>query len=627
MTTTLRSTTKPLLKATVAAILPPPSAEATADVITIAIMEARIRAKHGPTCYLLKALGKLRVHLSFGPTAEIPYDLAAFDRDFPKSTRGRHPRPDLDQGLDAYRKWRADARRAIEDALGRRDEKAARAARLDGWADLLDAIALHSGEGGAIHDGASRTVARLADLGRRQDFEPWDLASPATLEAIEVGLVAPEDRAKVRDAIAFLDTHRFLDELAAVLPPANVPLVSPPLRRDLARLPDHVEAVIAELVEVAAVKIDLTTNKPCPRVDEDTRNVYFAALRHHMRTLDKCPPAPELDYVPPAGGIASVNDVDGLFAPAHVAATIRWTEENQHLPGTIEARSAGKYYSIMLFVLKKAGSLPDGLAELVKSSRFLQEGREAAEGMTPDTQAWCQALVIDPDRERRFSWMHLTMKRRADKILETARKEQRKLTATEITQVRALGSVAAATAIQLTGRAIRIGNVLGLRLAGPRRNFFAPTRAQPTYGFHLTKEETKARAEEPRTNLLAELRGAEVLDWYLDRIRPLFPHAQDNVHLFPSITKPGDPLDYATFDPWFQRAAAAVDLPMTFHRFRHGKATLLLKEDWGNLPLAAAELGNTIGVCARNYAWLDKQALYEEGQKVIVKRAKRMGPP
>ena len=42
---------------------------------------------------------------------------------------------------------------------------------------------------------------------------------------------------------------------------------------------------------------------------------------------------------------------------------------------------------------------------------------------------------------------------------------------------------------------------------------------------------------------------------------------------------------------------------------------------WLNLPHAAAMLGNTAAVCARNYAWIDDEKLILDGQEKQVAAA------
>jgi hypothetical protein len=573
--------------------------------------------------------------------SEIPADLAWFLGEFPKSARQNPmPRPDLGQGLDAYKKWHADIRRALAFASGAREAKGGRDARADGWTDLLAAISLHTDDGGLIHPAAAGPVTRLADLGRRQGFEPWDLASAEVLEKIEGGLAHCSERPSIRAAVTFLADHRFLPEIAALLPAEHLALAVPPTKRDLSRLPDHVDAVIRNLVDLATLSVDPTNGKARRRVGQTTVDGYLAALRYHVRTLRRCPPDAERNYVPPAD-LASVNDVLGLSGVEHVSATLRWTEEHDHLPGTLEARSAYAYYTAIERVLTLAGALPEGLPALLAGSHYMQDARSLGEGMTEAARVWCEDLVTDPAKERAFHGMHRILMKQAEAVLAAARREGRApehlrdpskpedialvdLTPRELVEVRALGVAAAASGIELAGRPIRRGNVLGLRRSGRRQNFFKPTTTRPSYGFHLAADETKSGKAEPRCNIQPELGGTKLLDWYLADIRPLFPHAKQNIHLFPSVEDPTAPLGPRTFDTWFQKATAATPLPMTFHRWRHGYATILLAEDWNNLRLAADMLGNTVAVCDKNYAWLDKQKTYGAGQRVMIRRSKKL---
>lgn len=625
--------------AAIAALFPAPAAVAAPPVRTFEDVERHLKA-HGPK-YLLQALRTLQSHCRMAPLSTLDADLGWFLGEFPRSSRQNPmPRPDLRQGLDAYKKWHTDIRRALEFASGARVAKAEREARADGWTDLLAAIKAQTEDGGLIHPGSAGTVKRLADLGRRQGFEPWDLANPDVVETIEDGLAHNTEREPVRSALRLLADHRFLPEIAALLPPADQPLVVLPTRRDLSRLPDHVDAVVRQLVAAASLSIDPTNGRARPRVAQKTIDGYLAAMRYHLRTLRRCAPEPAFGYAPPTD-LAAVNDVVGLFGVDHISATLRWTERHDHLPETLEARSAYQYYKDIERILKHARALPEGLPAVLVGSHYMQDARALCDGMTPEMQEWCEALVTDPAKERAFHAMHRTLMRTAEDLLARARREGRApehlrgalepddagltdLAPRELTRIRALGVAAAASAIELAGRPIRKGNVLGLRWRGGRRNFFAPTTARPSYGFHLAADEMKAGKAEPRCDIQAALYGARVLDWYLAVIRPLFPHAKRNIHLFPAVEHPTASLDHRTFDTWFQKATAETPLPMTFHRWRHGYATILLAEDWNNLQLAADMLGNTVGVCAKHYGWIDKQKTYSMAQNAMARRSKKL---
>ena len=109
----------------------------------------------------------------------------------------------------------------------------------------------------------------------------------------------------------------------------------------------------------------------------------------------------------------------------------------------------------------------------------MKDGRELANGMTDANKTWCKALITDPRATKRFRNMHRVLMAKANEIFDTADAEGRSLTIAEITQVRQLGTCAAASAIEYAGRPIRLNNCLGLRMRGSTRNFQAPPK-RPT---------------------------------------------------------------------------------------------------------------------------------------------------
>ena len=604
----------------------PPTTAAPARIETWQHVQDYLEA-HGPA-YLLQALRTLRTHANDMPLASLPATRDWLDAHYPKARRGVHPRPELPQRLAAYKKLRADLNRAFAFASGQRAEKVQHDARTDGWAELCAAAKLHSRDGGLLHGAEAGSLAGLADIGRRAGIEPWQLAEPQALAQLEAAFAAPRDRARTRRSLQVLRKYAFIPELAALLPDAPLPELAKQRARDA--LPAHIEAKIRQMVERASMGRDEVTGCDSARVGKTRRDVFFAALRHHLRHLPQCPAEPALGYTQPVEDLAAVDDVSGLFALAHVKATIRRTAALEHLPDTLSQASAAAYYTDLLVVLARNGLVDDAFVRAVKTSRFLKEGRELAAGMRKKTRDWCEALLSDPERERRFRNLHRLLQAKAQQHLDTARAEGRdpfdaaagNLRQRELTMIRALGTAAAASAVALAGRPLRMSNVLGLRLKGARANFFRPTRDRKDWRFYLPAAETKSGKEEPLTTLRRELHGPQVLSWYLQTIRPLFPHADTNIHLFPAVEARDARLGNGTFDLWFQRAASDASLPMTFHRWRHGYATLLLDESWDNLQVAADMLGNTVQVCARSYAWIDSQKLYAAGQDKLIERAR-----
>ena len=589
--------------------------------------------ENNPEGWRLQYLTKLQSHCGGTPLAMIFSKddlLIEFDAAFPKVKKGVHPRGDLRQDIETYKKWRRQCRRAIEIATGAAAEKTEIRARQDGWSDLLAAIKIHTKDGGVVHHPAAASpIAKLADISRRAGIEPWNLADDGVLDKLEKNFVCPQDLQDARNAQTFLNNFGFLPELAAVLPDNPVPIY--PTRRARAALPAHIDTYLRQLVERAAgKKRDEVMGDDVQSVANTTKLGWLTALRHHVRTLPDCSVEPLLNYIHPITDLKAVNDVAGLFAPEHLYATLRRTREVEHLPDKISQVSAYEYYTDILMVLWRNNPEVDDFGDqidpdvstlitakthtAIKHTKFMQEGRELAQGMTQKNKDWCKALVQNKAQRTRFRKMHLNLMEAANSIIDAAGVEGRELTATEKTKVRQLGTCAAACAIAFSGRPIRMGNVLGLRLYGPRKNFFIPGKGHADYSFVLHADETKSRKDEPETPLQAKLGGPKVLDWYLTVIRPLFAHHQKSIYLFPAINEPGQRLAHRIFDTWFQRGAAAAELPMTFQQWRHGYASLLLDADWTNLPFAAQMLGNTEGVCARNYSWIDKERVILEGQ-------------
>lgn len=154
----------------------------------------------GPA-YLLQSLRTLRSHTLDQPLSTIPADPAWIEQNFPKVKRGVHPRPDLDQKVEPYRKWRADLLRAVSLATGATAAKAELRARADAWAPLIAGTQLHTTKGGIINAASAPLVTKLSDIARRAEVEPWELADPDVVARLETGFAAKTDRRPLREAL------------------------------------------------------------------------------------------------------------------------------------------------------------------------------------------------------------------------------------------------------------------------------------------------------------------------------------------------------------------------------------------------------------------------------------------
>lgn len=105
------------------ALFPAPAVVEAPPVTTFEDVERHVKV-HGPD-YLLQALRTLQSHCRMAPLSTLAADLGWFLGEFPKSSRQNPmPRSDLGQGLEAYKKWHADIRRALAFASGARAAKA-----------------------------------------------------------------------------------------------------------------------------------------------------------------------------------------------------------------------------------------------------------------------------------------------------------------------------------------------------------------------------------------------------------------------------------------------------------------------------------------------------------------------
>jgi hypothetical protein len=528
-----------------------------------------------------------------------------FDAAFPKSARNLHPRLDLGVTLDRYKKVREGVRRSIRGCMGAYEARTARNAQQDGWAELMAVLQPLTENEGPLEKRSYTLLKTFADIARRASLEPWHLTEDM-FEALEDTFVISQERELTKKAFQTLNEWSAIVDFDDLLPQTPIPPLS--ARRLAADLPPHIEARIDQLVKMAATRIDINTSKVHYTVTQQTMDTYRAALRYHVKLLPYCPPDPDTAYDQPISNLETVNDVDALFAPEHISATIRATEDREHLPSAVQAGSALSYYKTIRIILERNPDAfaTDDVADIklrIKSSEhFKDAGRDE---MPEHIQTWCRDLVNDPEKERRFHNLHRIFHAKAQTIMETGLDETGtfdgdRLNDKDRARLIRLGVCAAVCAIVLTGRPLRLRNAIWLRHRGRRANI------NPNAGweFFIPAEEAKAGVKIPEMKPRVDRHGPAVLDWYLKNIRPLIDPENKSVYLFPAIRSVAGKLNPSTFRTWFQSAANDAGVPMTFHRFRHGFASILVRmgESMRNI---ADMLGNTEGVCSKRYAFLD----------------------
>lgn len=276
-------------------------------------------------------------------------------------------------------------------------------------------------------------------------------------------------------------------------------------------------------------------------------------------------------------------------------------------------------------------------------SPFLLEGKEAEDSMSPKTLAFCRPIVDDRAQRRKFLTLHLAYRTKAEDILAT----DKILTSSRLTKARVLGACAAFAAIELAGAPMRVENVLSLRHRGPQPDLFLPTGKTNQYRIAVAASKLKGNKKtSPQIPIRRNaLEGAQTLDWYLEKIRPLFPFGNpdwcasredepidhirfglqkndsrqtESIFLFVAPTS-ANHLSKSTFYNWISEASDDIGMAMTAHNFRHGLASILLTRSFSNLHKVANMLNNTPAVVQTYYAWINREAMLEEAQDDVLK--------
>lgn len=600
----------------------PASTNETRALNTLEDIRIELR-KRNPKDYRLRAFRRLETLLGMkGMPLLLPATEAGIREVFPKVKKGIHPRPDLDIQVENYRRTIGDVLNALRYITGEQAVNNARKAMIDDWTNVRQALELHTKEGGIIHASSLICMDKLIDLCRLAGLIPRDFAKKDFLDVLVATCPTNRDYYSARNALKLLEKYRHIEEISACLPSLHVPQLPTPQSRKT--LPEAVEDFIENLLINAYFRYDEILGKDVPLRTKSTIECARSALRYHFKTLLKCPSEPKLGFPEKIETFSSINDLTICLAKQYIFATLRYTINNQKEENSIEPITALQYYNYIIVVMSRNEFEIDEIISEVRATDFIAKASEEKAEMNPEVQEWCRQLLTNSQMERRFRNFHLISKEYADRLLTCAQNENRQLSSSELKRVRQYGTIAAACAIEYAGRPIRSTNVRELRLKGQRRNFFTPTdRSKRAYGFALQAGETKANTAAPFTELRSELYGPKVLSWYLDKIRPLYPHANTNIYLFPGIENEGQCICKETFRIWFQQAASAAKIPMTFHYWRHGYGSLLMAEGWENLQLVADMLGNTLTVADKKYVFILKEKLYRAGQNITISGAQK----
>ena len=216
---------------------------------------------------------------------------------------------------------------------------------------------------------------------------------------------------------------------------------------------------------------------------------------------------------------------------------------------------------------------------------------------------------------RRLLGSFRTLRVAAQDILDSAMAEDRKLTKSDIIEVRMLGACACFCALEIGGAPIRIENAMLLTCVGTDAQIRIPRKGKKPIHVVIPKELTKNKVQIEFPIRSNKFGYFDTIRWYLEESRPLFPHADNSQYLFPAMTTPGASMSPSWFGAQFSTLMRTiVELPMTPHQFRHGQVSILLDQYPNEIAVIAKRIDDHPNTLRTNYAWLNSLKLVERGQ-------------
>lgn len=540
----------------------------------------------------------------------------------------------------SYKQLQRAGRRLIEFVTGARAEMIERKTRADEWADLLSKIAPLIASG-FLREQHRVALTALIDASRAAEVTPRTL----TIELVQSWLETTHaaQRKKLRSGVKALDALRGIDRLRPLLPLSPVTPAAKPAGR-LAALPEPLQRAIDDWIDVAAREQvdDPRYAHLAEPLSVSARATYSAALSLYVQTLLKLEPE-----------LRGEEQLHAMFSEVRIDTVLaNWCNS-----GTHAARTLTKYARTIGALLDR-NNLPDTagyVAGLTNVLPHLIEGRSADKAMSPKVKKWCETLLRDSKKTTIFQIQHLKYYRRALEVLAAAKRDgldllplsnpevlailpdkDRATAKAMLRTVRMFGLMAAYGAVALEGAPFRRQNMLGMRHAGPKKTMHLHlTGRNPHVVIKFPNSELKngkylAERGEELEAITIERRGPgdhalEIIGFYLNTIRPLFPEADKTHCFFPPLetaTSSDAGFVTGTFYLWLAEASAEIGLPMNSHNFRHGYCSIDINEGRRSVEDLAKILGDTVAVVQRNYAWINaKQSVLNVQRDTARRRA------
>ncbi|MEZ5778869.1 MAG: hypothetical protein R3E44_10965 [Paracoccaceae bacterium] len=483
----------------------------------------------------------------------------------------------------------------------------------DDWNELFDVLVpLAEGKSGAWawHPLKLAALRAFALVARAHGWQPRDL-NAARAQVIDDSY-GGNKRAANRTCLKRLDEIRRFPEALGLLPNEPIGFDASHRREIKSGFPVAFETMFMPWIDA----ITKSGWDPVSQSFSDDHvghaHVLRAALRCYIRiALDLGRIAPDVGDILPT---LACRETQRLVAGEMFARHSR-TKSDGHL----EKRTSRKYLKGVRQVLSHLGCDVSLLDQILANNKDARAGVTAEKRMTLKNRRFCEALVNRPDLRRRFLFSYQTLRRAAESILSRARGAGHDLTKHEMARVRMLGACACFAAIEIGGAPIRVRNAMGLTCIGDDAQIRIPGKGNKPITVHIPAELTKndVAIEFP---IRWNRHGChDTIRWYLTEIRPLFPHTDGSIYLFPAVRAPGRPMAPGDFaDTFCDLMRTVVDLPMTPHQMRHGQTSLLLNAHPEEIEVIAKRIDDKAETLRAFYGWLDAMRLVERGQDLLV---------
>lgn len=497
----------------------------------------------------------------------------------------------------AYLAWRKKMTSIMKHLLGTSQQSRDRRALSDAWTDIKDEwIKIHSPK----HKGHI-AIDLLTDEARKSGLSPQGLSKDWLIDLMDDLDVSR--RRGIPRAIQLLEEARAdspaIDKLLGSAPLPNPSILR---RARVAEIPDHLDQQLLSLAEaLCAGEIDEISNEFVGGKAKATFYTYRAAARKYVATALAC------DALP-----ADCQDIAESFDKKIFIEVLRnWIGEDRR-EHQITDRSMRSYVSKIIPIAASLGKDVSFMKKALDINPNLKNGRAEANTMPLDTRAFCSRLLRFRNAEMTFKSLHIRFQQQAISLMSADTPGP--YSAQRIVQ---LGTIAVFAAIALWGVPLRIGNMRSLRHRGGNPTLVLPHGARQRAHLLIPAPDVKNRKPIKAHISDGPTRALEILEWYLEEIRPRMPWADHSSYLFPGET--GELISTQSLRNWIQDHSRDLGIPMDPHNFRHGLATLYLRDHPGDYSGAARLLCNTPETVRAHYAWIDEEGEMRKVQEAVAR--------